>query len=108
MGITKRMAVAVSGLVFAGAAALAVGAAAPASSEVRIMAPGQLVADGCCGGRHHNRWHSHHRNHFRTNQRVIVVNRNHNFSRSESENAQQQRGIQRHNQPRRGFEEEED
>ncbi|HEV7935205.1 MAG TPA: hypothetical protein VGP70_23200 [Actinomadura sp.] len=114
MGIPKRVAVAMSGLVFAGSAALAVGAAAPASGQVTVMAPGQLVSRGCgcgggCGGRQHSRWNSHQRNNFRHHQRVIVINRNNNFSRSANEQFQRQRG-QQFNQPRnfRNFEEEED
>jgi hypothetical protein len=87
------MAVAVSGLVFAGGAALAVGAAAPASAQAVVAAPQQLVADGCCG-RHSSRWHQFNRNHFRHHQRVIVINRNNNFSRSNSDQLQRQRQRQ--------------
>jgi hypothetical protein len=97
MRIPKRVAVAVSGLVFAGSAALAVGAAAPASSEVRVVAPGQMVSSGCggCGGgRNSNRWHSRQHNHFRHHQRIIVINRNNNFGRSET--GQMQRHFQIH------------
>jgi hypothetical protein len=82
MGIPKSMAVAVSGLVFAGGAALAVAAAAPASAHAVTAAPQQVVSDGCCGGRTTSRWHRHQRNHVRDNSRAIVVNRNHNLSRS--------------------------
>jgi len=86
MGITKRMAVAVSGLVFTGAAALAVGAADSASAQAPVIAP----QGGCRGGfggcrgsnRHHFRNLQSH--HFRTNERVIVINRNNNFGRSDS------------------------
>jgi hypothetical protein len=97
------MAVAVSGLVFAGGAALAVCAATPASAQAVTAAPQQLVSDGCCGGRHNSRWNSHHRNHFRHNQRIIVINRNNNFSKSET--GQFQRQKQRQEQP---FSEEEE
>ncbi|GAA2072265.1 hypothetical protein [Actinomadura alba] len=82
MVISKYMAVAVSGLVFAGGAALAVGAAAPASAHTVVAAPGQLVSDGCCG-RSHRRSHHFNRHHFRHNQRIIVINRNNNFGRSD-------------------------
>jgi hypothetical protein len=85
MEMSKSMAVAVSGLVFAGGAALTVGAAGPASAQaVTAAAPQQLVADGCCGRGHH-RWHGHHRNHWRQHQRIIVINRNNNFSKSDND-----------------------
>jgi hypothetical protein len=108
MGISKSMAVAVSGLVFAGSAALALGAATPANAQTVTAAPQQLVSDGCCGGRRHSRFHHHNRHHFRHNQRVIVINRNNNFSRSE--NGQFQRNDrQRQNRDRgRGFFDDED
>jgi len=111
MGVPKRMAVAVSGLVFAGGAALAVGAAAPASAQAMVAAPQQLVTDGCGCGRSHNRWRASHRNHFRHNQRVIVINRNNNFSKSDA--GQFQRNQQRRNmnvpgQQMRDFDDEDD
>ncbi|HEV7935204.1 MAG TPA: hypothetical protein VGP70_23195 [Actinomadura sp.] len=93
MGIPKSMALAVSGLLFAGGAAMAVGAAAPANAQT-VLAPQQLVADGCCGGRNSTRWRQYHHNSWRDHQRVIVINRNHNFSRSANEQFQRQRGQQ--------------
>jgi hypothetical protein len=90
------MAVAVSGLVFAGAAALAVGAASPAGAQAVTAAP-QWGGGGCGGGcrtRNHHRFSNWHTNHFRHHQRVIVINRNNNFGRSES--GQNQRNL--HNQ----------
>jgi hypothetical protein len=97
MGITKRMAVAVSGLVFAGGAASAVGAAAPASAQTPVTAPQQMVSSGCCGGGH-SRFHRSHRTSWRHNQRIIVINRNNNFSKSGTGQAQ-------HEQQRQEFEE---
>jgi hypothetical protein len=67
MGIRRRTAVVVSGLVFAGAAAVTVGAATPASAD-------------------------HHRS--KDFQSVRVFNKNFNFSRSHSLQAQRQRGHQ--------------
>ncbi|MCW2901879.1 MAG: hypothetical protein JWO67_4144 [Streptosporangiaceae bacterium] len=96
MGIPKCMAVAVSGLVFAGGAALAVGTAAPASAHASAAAPQQLVSDGCCGGRSHSRWHRHQRNHVHEHSRVIVLNRNHNFSHNLSRAENEQIHRQRH------------
>jgi hypothetical protein len=87
MGIPKHVAVAVSGLVFAGGAALAVGAAAPASAQAVVAAPRHMVSDGCCG-RHSSRWRSHHSNRFLNHQRIIVINRNNNFSKSEADQRQ--------------------
>jgi hypothetical protein len=97
MGITKRMAVAVSGLVFTGAAALAVGAADSASAQGPVVAP----QGGCRGGfsrgcsgsnRHHFRHFQNH--HFRTHERVIVINRNNNFGQSDSGQHQRQQERQ--------------
>jgi hypothetical protein len=91
MGVPKRMAVVVSGLVFAGGAALAVGAASPASAQALTAAP--QVSMGCgggCGGRNHHHFRQWHSNNFRHHQRVIVINRNHNFGRSESGQAQRE------------------
>jgi hypothetical protein len=68
MGIRKRAAVAVSGLVFGGAVALTVAAATPASAG------------------------DHHRSH----QRISVFNKNFNFSRSDSEQAQREHQRQNH------------
>jgi uncharacterized membrane protein YgcG len=72
MGIRKRAAVAVSGLIFAGAAAVTVGVSTPANA-----------------GDHH-----------RGLQSVRIYNKNFNFSRSNSQQAQRQRTHQcndRHN-----------
>ena len=115
MGIPKRMAVAMSGLVFTGGAALMIGAAGSASAEATVATPwhGNLVSAcghrrgcgcnrgcrcnrGCgCGG---NRRAFHHRsrNTFSHRQKIIVINRNNNISRS---------GVGRFDQPRdfRGF-----
>jgi hypothetical protein len=96
MGIPKRMAVAVSGLVFAGGAALAVGTAAPASAQIAAAAPQQLVADG--GSRWWRSGHHSSRNH----QRIIIINRNSNFSKSDTDRAQpdQQRQEFKNQRPR--------
>jgi hypothetical protein len=69
MRIPKRTAIGVSGLVFAGAAALGVAAATPAS------------AWGCCDSSHNV-------------SGVRVYNKNFNFSRSNSEQAQRTRQRQ--------------
>jgi hypothetical protein len=103
MGIPKHMAVAMSGLVFAGAAALTAGAVTPANAEAISIAPHTVFGGGgggpaprprvavrrvvmraparvCCGV---NRSAEH--------QRAHVFNRNFNFSRSDSEQAEEQR-----------------
>jgi len=36
-------------------------------------------------GRNSSRWHQFHRNHVRHNQRIIVINRNNNFSKSDTD-----------------------
>jgi hypothetical protein len=65
MRIPTRTALGVSGLVFAGATVLGVSAAGPAG------------ANTCCGGGHH-----------RSASSASVFNKNFNFSRSDSEEAQ--------------------
>ena len=69
MKISKRTAMGVTGLAFAGAAALGVGAAVPAGANV------------CCGSSHSRDFSS-----------VSLYNKNFNFSRSDD--AQAQRGRQ--------------
>ncbi|MCW2901880.1 MAG: hypothetical protein JWO67_4145 [Streptosporangiaceae bacterium] len=100
MGIPKSMAIAVSGLVFAGGAALTVGAATPANAQVRVAAPqsgcGCGHGGGGCHSRNHHHFRSFHHNSHRNHQRVIVINRNHNFSKSD--NFQNQRELQEHQQ----------
>lgn len=83
MRIQKRTAVAVSGLVFGGAAALTVGAAVPAGAATVAAAPPAAVSMSCgrhhrCGGRS-----------FRSNsQRITIVNHNTNISHSSSNQSQ--------------------
>ena len=91
MGVPKRMAVVVSGLVFAGGAALAIGAASPANAQVPVAAP--QVSTGCGGCHSSHRFRDWRSNHFRHHQRVIVINRNNNFGRSGQ--AQRQRQEER-------------
>jgi hypothetical protein len=50
MGIPKRMAVAVSGLVFTGGAALVVALAPAAGAETAVTAPGQAISGGAVLG----------------------------------------------------------
>ncbi|MBC6462734.1 hypothetical protein [Actinomadura sp. HBU206391] len=91
-----HMAVAMSGLVFAGGAALMIGGAASASAEAMTATPqhvtpaksscGHRRGCGChrncgCNNRHH-RAHHRSRHNFAHNQRIIVINRNNNISRS--------------------------
>jgi hypothetical protein len=100
MGIPTHMAVAMSGLVFAGGAALMIGGATSASAEAMAAAPQLTSAKSSCGHRRGcgcnrgcgcrrgcggcNRHHARHTNRhtFRHNQRIIVINRNNNISRS--------------------------
>jgi hypothetical protein len=65
MKISKRTAMGVTGLAFAGVAALGVGAAIPAGANV------------CCGN-----------SHSRDSSSVSLYNKNFNFSRSDDEQAQ--------------------
>ena len=104
MGIPKRMAVAMSGFMFAGAAALTVGAVAPASAEAITAAP-HLVMGGAGGGPAPRPRVVVHRvmrapvarrvccgaNRSASAQRASIFNRNFNFSRSNSEQAEAQR-----------------
>jgi hypothetical protein len=108
MGIPKHMAVAMSGLVFAGAAALTAGAVTPASAEVTSATP-QLVFGGevARGGgpaprparavrRVVMRAPVHVPGFHRSAefQKADVHNRNFNFSRSDAEQAQHERQHQ--------------
>jgi hypothetical protein len=106
MGIPKHMAVAMSGLVFAGAAALTAGAVTPASADALTGTP-QLVAGGAGGGGPAPRprrvvvhrmaapvRHCCNVSRSAEFQRAHVFNRNFNFSRSDSEQAQHQREHQ--------------
>jgi hypothetical protein len=96
--IHKRTAVAMSGLVFGGGAALMVGSAASASAGTVTAVPHVAVSGvgyGCrrrsCGrGSHHS-----------SSQRVTVVNHNTNISHSSSNQFQ---GDDRFRNRRRGFE----
>ncbi|MBC6470378.1 hypothetical protein [Actinomadura alba] len=107
------MAIAMSGLVFAGGAALMIGGATSASAEAMAAAPqvtsaksscGHRRGCGCnrscgcrrgCGGcnRHHGRHSNRHT--FSHNQRIVVINRNNNISRSGPEIGQRRgfRGL---------------
>lgn len=111
MGIPTHMAVAMSGLVFAGGAALMIGGATSASAEAMAAAPqvtsaksscGHRRGCGCnrscgcsrgCGGcnRHHGRHSNRHA--FHHNQRIIVINRNNNISRSTGGDFGRVRGL---------------
>jgi hypothetical protein len=109
MGIPTHMAVAMSGLVFAGGAALMIGGAASANAEAVAAAPQHvtLVKSSCghrrgcgcnrgCGcSRGGNRFRGHHsnRNTFAHNQRIIVINRNNNISRSSGGEFGRHRGF---------------
>jgi hypothetical protein len=97
------MAVAMSGLMFAGAAALTVGAVAPASADAITAAP-HLVFGGAGGGPAPRPHVVVHRmverapgrvccgaSHSASAQRASIFNRNFNFSRSDSEQAEAQR-----------------
>jgi hypothetical protein len=109
MGITKRMAVAVSGLMFAGGAALAVSAAGSASAETPVAAPQYGHGGcrscgrgrGCCSRNNHHFRHSE-RSHWRNHDRAIVLNRNQNWGRSliGQHQRQQQKEEQEFEQPR--------
>ncbi|HEV7935208.1 MAG TPA: hypothetical protein VGP70_23215 [Actinomadura sp.] len=109
MGIPTRVAVAMSGLVFAGGAALVVGGATSASAEALAATPEQgtqqgVLASSCgnrrgcgcgsgcgCGGlRHHG---NRHVNHHRSHSEVIVINRNNNISRSGGDDFDRHRGF---------------
>lgn len=95
MGIPKRMAIAMSGLVFAGGAALVIGGTTSASAEAMVATPHQVtLAKSSCGhrrgcgckrgcgcGRSHRGFHNS-RNFHSSNQRIVVINRNNNISRS--------------------------
>jgi hypothetical protein len=102
MGIPKSMAVAVSGLALLGGAGLSVGAANSASAQTSVIAP-QWGNRGCHGGgchrgccsRNHHRFRNSESNHWRNHERVIVINRNNNFSRSENEQFQRNNQRQR-------------
>jgi hypothetical protein len=95
MGIPTRMAVAMSGLVFAGGAALVVGGATSASAQALTATPeqgtqqGVLAGSSCgcgggCAGYRHGGRHS---------SRVIVINRNNNISRSDDRDFDRHRGF---------------
>jgi hypothetical protein len=105
MGIPTHMAVAMSGLVFAGGAALMIGGATSASAEAMAATPQHVtLAKSSCGHRRGcgcqrncgcNRHREHHRsrNTFAHNQRIIVINRNNNISRSSGGDFGHHRGF---------------
>jgi hypothetical protein len=85
------VAVGVSGVVFAGAAGLVVGAAAPVSAAILATAPQQAI---CGHGRAHSscanrsRHTNRNRNRQHSRQRVIVVNRIQNTAKADSDQLQ--------------------
>ncbi|HEV7935201.1 MAG TPA: hypothetical protein VGP70_23180 [Actinomadura sp.] len=103
MGISARVAVGVTGLVFVGGAGLAAGAT-PAGAEALVAAPSQVISVHGCGdsrcsaNRHTTRLTNRHtnRNSHRQSgrQRVIVVNRIHNVAKVDSGQMQRQREEQ--------------
>lgn len=79
MRIHKRTAVAVSGLVFGGAAALMVGSAGSAEAATVTASPHVAVSKAACRSHRRCRGSRH-----SSSQKVVVVNHNTNISRSSS------------------------